>query len=100
MISGADPFRRSPTVLWRRSLDAVVVLPTGGLRLVRSDRQDTTPVLFDLLGLGALGCALGWLVATALWWTWQEQAAPPSWSSGAAALGAVLSSLLGRWRMR
>jgi hypothetical protein len=29
MISGADPFRRSPTVLWRRSLDAVVVLPTG-----------------------------------------------------------------------
>ncbi|WP_367575193.1 CATRA conflict system CASPASE/TPR repeat-associated protein [Streptomyces griseoaurantiacus] len=78
----------------------VVVLPTGGLRLVRSDRQDTTPVLFDLLGLGALGCALGWLVATALWWTWQEQAAPPSWSSGAAALGAVLSSLLGRWRMR
>jgi hypothetical protein len=29
MISDSDPFRRSPRVLWRRSLDAVVVLPAG-----------------------------------------------------------------------
>ncbi|MFF5496184.1 CATRA conflict system CASPASE/TPR repeat-associated protein [Streptomyces aquilus] len=78
----------------------VVVLPTGGLRLVRGGREDTTPVLFDLLGLGALGGGLGWLAATALWWTRHEQAAPPSWSWGAAALGAVLSALFGRWRMR
>ncbi|MFF3941122.1 CATRA conflict system CASPASE/TPR repeat-associated protein [Streptomyces phaeofaciens] len=78
----------------------VVVLPTGGLRLVRGGRQATAPVLFDLLGIAALGCGLGWLAATTVGWVRQEQAAPPSWSLAAAALGAVISGLLGRWRMR
>lgn len=77
----------------------VVVLPTGGLRLVRGGRQATTPVLFDLLGIGALGGGLGWLTATTVCWARQEQAAPPSWSLGAAALGTAISALLGRWRM-
>ena len=62
-----------------------VVLPTGGLRMLRGGKQQTTPVFFDLSGLTLLGGLLGWLLTTVAFYVHDKHAAPVAWSLAIAA---------------
>ncbi|MET9090983.1 CATRA conflict system CASPASE/TPR repeat-associated protein [Streptomyces cyaneofuscatus] len=77
-----------------------VVLPTGGVRMLRGGEQRTTPVLFDLAGLALLGGVLGWLLTTVAFYAHDRHAAPVPWSLAAAAVGASAAVLSGWARFR
>jgi hypothetical protein len=47
-VSGVERIRRHPGVLWRRSLDAVVLLPPGNAESYTLG--GTGPVIWELLG--------------------------------------------------
>lgn len=78
----------------------VVVLPTGGLRMVRGGRQETVPMFFDLLGVAALGGSTGWHATAVVSHGWHHRPAPLLCSLRAVAVCAAGSSLVGRWCMR
>ncbi|MFF2718773.1 hypothetical protein [Streptomyces sp. NPDC058011] len=77
-----------------------VVLPTGGVRMLRGGEQRTTPVLFDLAGLALLGGVLGWLLMTVAFYLYDRHAAPVPWSLAAAAVCSSAVGLSGRARFR
>ncbi|NBM16218.1 hypothetical protein GUY61_11315 [Streptomyces sp. GC420] len=86
-------------VIWLLALFAVV-LPTGGLRMLRGGKQQTTPVLFDLTGLALLGGLLGWLLATIAFYLRHKHAAPAEWSIAAAAACSIVAWLSARARFQ
>ncbi|WP_216590176.1 CATRA conflict system CASPASE/TPR repeat-associated protein [Streptomyces brasiliscabiei] len=77
-----------------------VVLPTGGLRLLRGGRQQTTPVFFDLAGLALLGGLLGWLLTTVAFYLRDNHAAPVAWSLTTATLCSFAAWLSARARFK
>ncbi|MFF9374262.1 CATRA conflict system CASPASE/TPR repeat-associated protein [Streptomyces griseoluteus] len=86
-------------VIWLLALLAVV-LPTGGLRMLRGGRQRTTPAFFDLAGLTLLGGLLGWLLTTLAYYVLDRHAAPVHWSLAAAAVCSVAALLTARARFK
>ncbi|MEW1645443.1 CATRA conflict system CASPASE/TPR repeat-associated protein [Streptomyces sp. NPDC091219] len=77
-----------------------VVLPTGGLRMLRGGRQQTTPVFFDLAGLTLLGGLLGWLLTTVAFYARDRHAAPVAWSLATAAACSLVAWLSARARFK
>lgn len=77
-----------------------VVLPTGGLRMLRGGRQQTTPIFFDLTGLALLGGLLGWLLTTVAFYVRDEHAAPVAWSLATSAACSFAAWLSARARFR
>jgi hypothetical protein len=88
----------SPAI-WLLALLAVV-MPTGGLRMLRGGKQRTTPVLFDLAGLTLLGGLFGWLLTTVGFHVRDRQAAPVAWSLAASAACSFAAWLSARARFK